>query len=390
MPKELIEECYKKSVKLLIDNSSNYGVLASSPQKNAVTRNYLSIFARDASICSLGMVASKNKHLVFLAKKSLRTLAKHQAHNGEIPNYVKPEKAYVDFWRLGSIDATLWWLIAVDFYDKNTSDKKFKKSLQSKITKAINWLSCQEHNNDYLLRQTEASDWADIMPRSGKVLYSNALWYKVKKEYNLFEKEKTAKNFNLLFYPFNNNKQELPKSDKATINAITKRKNFGDFYISFANYLYWGEDIDVFGNSLTILSDLSSITIAKKVTNFIDKQKKIAGFPNPVALRPIEENSKLWRQYMESHKQNYPYQYHNGGTWPFAACFFAMALKKSKQTKLAKEELEKIAELNKANKWQFNEWFHSRTGQARGMHGQSWNAGAFLLAYHYINNDIEF
>ena len=169
-----------------------------------------------------------------------------------------------------------------------------------------------------------------------------------------------------------------------------KKNNYGDFYISFAHYLYWGEDIDIFGNSLTILSDLSTGSIAKKVIAFICKQKRIAGFPVPATFRPIKENSGLWRKYMESHRQNYPYQYHNGGTWPFASCFFAMALNKSGQKKHAKEELEKIAELNKANNWQFNEWFHTKTGQARGMHGQSWNAGAFLLAYHKIYNNIDF
>lgn len=390
MPEQSTKECYQESIKLLIRNSSKYGILASSPQKNAVTRNYLSIFTRDASICSLGMVASKNQQLITIAKKSLQTLAKYQANNGEIPNYVKPEKSYVDFWRLGSIDATLWWLLAINFYDKYSEDKKLKKTLEAKITKSLNWLACQEHNNDGLLRQTEASDWADIMPRSGKVLYTNALWYKVKKEYNLFEKEKTAKNFNLLFYPFNNNRQKLPESDQATIKTIIKKKKIGDFYISFANYLYWGEDIDVFGNSLTILSDLSTRTIAKKIIHFIDKKKKLAGFPVPVTFSPIKEDSKLWRKYMESHKQNYPYQYHNGGTWPFAACFFAMALHKSRLKKEAKQELEKIAELNQANDWQFNEWFHTKTGQARGMHGQSWNAGAFLLAYHNLNGDINF
>ena len=390
MQNKTITDCYNKSIELLIKNSSKYGVLASSPQKKAEERNYLSIFARDASISSLGMIASKNPKLITIAKKSLKILSKYQANNGEIPNYVKPEENYIDFWRLGSIDATLWWLIAVDFYNKNTKDKHFKKLLKPKITKALNWLSCQEHNNDGLLRQTEASDWADLMPRSGKVLYTNALWYKVKKEYNLFEKEKTAKNFNLLFYPFNNNKQKIPKSDQATIEAILKKHHIGDFYISFANYLYWGEDIDVFGNALVTLAELNTRTLARKINTFLNTRKKLADFPVPVTFKPILENSKLWRAYMKSHKQNYPYQYHNGGTWPFASSFFAMALHKSKQKEEAKEELRKVAQLNQANNWQFNEWFHTKTGQAHGMHGQSWNAGSFLLAFHYLNDDVRF
>ena len=147
----IINECYNKSIELLLNNSSQYGFLASGKQKRAVTRNYLSIFARDASICALGAVASGNKKLISSAKKSLKILGKFQVHDGEIPNYVKPEKKYVDFWRLGSIDATLWWLIAIDFYDKNIADKNFKKSLDKKIKKAVNWLYCQENENDGIL-----------------------------------------------------------------------------------------------------------------------------------------------------------------------------------------------------------------------------------------------
>ena len=43
----------------------------------------------------------------------------------------------------------------------------------------------QEHQRFFLLQQNEASDWADIMPRSGFVLYTNALWYCVKRLYGI-------------------------------------------------------------------------------------------------------------------------------------------------------------------------------------------------------------
>ena len=41
------------------------------------------------------------------------------------------------------------------------------------IERAIHWLLAQEHQRFFLLQQNEASDWADIMPRSGYVLYTN-------------------------------------------------------------------------------------------------------------------------------------------------------------------------------------------------------------------------
>ena len=85
MEKKISKECYQKSVELLKKNSSSYGFLASSPQKKATLRNYLSVFARDASICSLGALASQDKKLIQAAKKSILTLARHQANNGQIP-----------------------------------------------------------------------------------------------------------------------------------------------------------------------------------------------------------------------------------------------------------------------------------------------------------------
>jgi len=116
--KKIIEGCYKKSISLLLNNSDSYGLLASAPSVKAKQKNYLSIFGRDASVCSLGMVASKNSKLISIAEKSLKNLAADQANNGQIPNYIKPETKTADFWYLGCIDATLWWLIAIKFFDE--------------------------------------------------------------------------------------------------------------------------------------------------------------------------------------------------------------------------------------------------------------------------------
>lgn len=57
------------------------------------------------------------------------------------------------------------------------------------------------------------------------------------------------------------------------------------------------------------------------------------------------------------------------------------ALGRSEQ---ARVQLARVAHANRANGWQFNEWFHGQTGEPRGMAGQSWNAATFLLARHAI------
>ncbi len=385
MKNNLIEQCQQKSIELLTKNSCKFGILASSLCARAQQRNYLSVFARDASICSLGMLTSGDKKLIHTVKKSLLTLGRFQARNGQIPNYVKPEINYINFWRMGCIDATLWWLIAIKYYEHYTGDKKFILQLKNKIKKAIIWLSCQEHPIDKLLIQNEASDWADIMPRSGRVLYTNALWYKVKILYKIKDAQTTKENFNAIFYPFDTPLDKFARHNQTTIKAILSLKK-KDHYLSFVNYLFWGDDFDVYAHSLAIVFDVITSKHQKRIVKNILEKRKLNNLPVPVLFNPISKKSKLWRRFMESHNQNYPYKYHNGGIWPFAACFFVLALAKIGERKQASTELEKIAYANSLNNWQFNEWLHGKTGKPMGMPGQSWNAGAFIFAKNVLDN----
>ena len=390
---KIIEECYKKSIILLLNNSNDYGLLASAPSDRAKQRNYLSIFARDASICAMGMVASKNLKLIAIAEKSLKNLAAYQANNGQIPNYIKPETKTTDFWYLGCIDATLWWLIAIKFFDRYSTKKSLLKNrLKQNIAKAISWLEAQEHQKFYLLEQNEASDWADIMPRSGYVLYSNVLWFWVKKLYKLKTINKTKKNFNFLFYPW----QKIPLSyfketrrAKKLINYIKNGHNKLPHYLSFVNYSFWGKETDVYANLLACLLDLPDKKLQAKIADCLQKEKNNSPLPIKTCFHPIKQNDKLWRPYMLEHKQNHPEQYHNGGIWPFISCLWPMLIHKNGGQNKAWPELKKVARANKLNNWEFNEWLHGQTGKPLGMAGQSWNAGMFLLAYHYLNNQIK-
>ena len=90
-----------------------------------------------------------------------------------------------DFWYLGCIDSTLWWLIAHRVSRCASQAARLEAQYAKQIRLALQWLLAQEHQRFFLLQQNEASDWADIMPRSGFVLYTNALWYHVKRLYRV-------------------------------------------------------------------------------------------------------------------------------------------------------------------------------------------------------------
>jgi glycogen debranching enzyme len=387
--KDYTEECYRESIKLLKENSSKFGILASAPSKAAKERNYLSVFGRDASICSMGMAVSGDKTLKISARRSLESLAKYQADNGQIAFWVKPEKKQSDFYYLGCIDSTLWWLIALKFYDKNTGENLSKK-FAKQIKLAINWLACQEHPKFYLLQQNEASDWADLMPRSGFVLYSNTLWYWVKSLYKLKNTKQTKEYFN---YIFDANKKLSAKiikenSHLKTLKSFIKPDKHNPSYLSFVNYAQAGYEVDVFGNILACLVGLADEKKSKQIIKYFVDQKANQPWPIKTVLKPIKQTDKLWREYMNRHNTiNRPQQYHNGAIWPFIGGFWTMLLSISDE-ELARIELARLAELNKKGDWEFREWFNGQSGRGAGMPRQSWNAAMYILAYNTSTSSV--
>lgn len=386
---DIISECYEQSLLLLKQNSSPHGINAASRSKKAIGRNYANIFGRDAAICVLGMIVSGDKELVQSARNSLLTLAKYQAPNGQIPKFVDPDKNDADFWYAGCIDATLWWLIAVKFYDNYFPERHINQKLEKNIRLALFWLGCQEHQSLFLLQQNEASDWADIMPRSGFVLYTNALWYHVKKIYAIPKIEKTKHFFRHIFCPF-----DKPVSEHRRASVMTHYIKNGmapsAFYLSFVNLTFWGPELDVYGNILSMLFDLSSDSRSLLRVKELIALKANEPLPVKSVHSPIRQNSPLWRLYMERHEQNFPYQYHNGGVWPYVAGFWVILLKNLKKDRLAQTELQRFAMTNQINNWEFNEWFHGKTGKPMGMQGQSWNAAMFILASHAVKGESFF
>src|SRR5436853_3960203 len=109
----LLDQCRGRALELLHENLTPHGILAAAPTPQAEARSYTRIFGRDAAICALAMELSADQRLQHGARAGLLTLARHQAANGQIPKYVDPVGGTADFWYLGCIDATLWWLIAI-------------------------------------------------------------------------------------------------------------------------------------------------------------------------------------------------------------------------------------------------------------------------------------
>jgi hypothetical protein len=380
----LVENCRVRSIALLKRNLSPAGILAATPSARAESRSYTAIFARDAAICALGMALSGDPALEREASTGMMTLAAHQAENGQIAKFVDVQRDEADFWYLGCIDATLWWLIAIALLDQ-LQGSALRKRLGVQIAQALTWLQCQEHPRFRLLQQNEASDWADIMPRSGFVLYTNALWYLTQKLYDVPYADETRRNANNLFHPFNNDVDEYRRARLLTHYVRRNARNH-DLYLSFVNFAFYGDEGDVFGNVLAILFGLADESAAHRILRALERAQVHAPYPVRVVCDPILEASFLWRPYMSRHQQNFAWQYHNGGIWPFVGGFWVAALAATGLHEAAQRELVKVARANEVGTWAFNEWLHGRTLAPSGMDGQSWNAAAFLFAHRVVQN----
>jgi hypothetical protein len=288
-----------------------------------------------------------------------------------------------DFWYLGCIDATLWWLIALAILDRRGQPRGLLRRYSKRVRLAIQWLLAQEHQRFFLLQQNEASDWADIMPRSGFVLYTNALWYFVKRLFAVPHADATLENFNGLFHPFSAKLAEYRRA-RLLNEYVLKSARDRDLYLSFVNFAFWGDEGDVFGNVLAVLMGLTDRRATQRTLDALAKARVSDPYPVRAVIRPIRHRSSLWRPYMARHRQNHSWQYHNGGIWPMVGGFWVVALAATGRREQAHEDLVRIARACAVKNWAFTEWLHGKTLAPRGMPGQSWNAAGFLMAEHAV------
>jgi hypothetical protein len=412
----LTSQCYKKSIDLLHQNSDKFGILAASVSPLAKDKHYLRLFGRDGSICALGLISAKNKNNLNLAKKTLLSLANVQSPKGQIPFSFDFKTRQKNYWTPGNLDSTLWWIISSLIYIRETKDKNFTKTVLPKIQKAFVWLSYQDQNEDGLLEQGEASDWADEMPNKGVVLYTNILWFKAlslvapltrgvgglnsplsqrgaRGDFYIPRSELVKNGINSILWQPNGKTSSYFKNSPYIKKFITTSTNITetkkDYFLNYFNHREFGVRCDVYANILAIIFGLASKNQSEKIINFILKNRLNKPFPVVVYYPPIKKKEKDWKNYMSHRDQNYPRQYHNGGIWPYVGGFWTCALKKVGKEKLAKDELEKVAKSNQINNWEFNEYFHGKKGKPMGVKKQSWNAGTFALAYNCLNGGFK-
>lgn len=338
---------------------------------------YEALWARDSMTTSIGACFIDTKFKDAFGK-SLELLSDNQSELGQIPNavgdYNKDRKSKVTF---NTIDSTLWYVIGNYVFSKAYNNKTLLEKFQKNIEKAFLWLRYQDPNEDSLLAQQPTMDWQDAFPHKyGRTINTHALYYAA-----------------LLM----SGQKELAEKIKKIINGDTE-KYLSLYDEKLGYYLPWAwknhdgdqekeEWFDTLGNLLAIVTGLATPEISKSILKHIEEKEINKPYPCKAIFPVIKPGDKEWKSYFSKCAAKDPYQYLNGGVWPFIGAFYVLALVKVKDFKKAEIELNNLAEADKLGRdadWEFNEWLDGKTGQAKGTPYQGWSAGAYVFAFECL------
>ena len=365
----LISRAKKAAIEVLLHNS--LGPFKGLPR--TAGWGYPEPYTRDLLISSLGVLASGNERLIKTLRRVLETLAKNQSQLGHIPSLVH------DGEDRGASDTTPLFIMAAALYRKVVGETDF---LEVALQKAMKWMEYQSPTNRFLVAQLPTSDWRDEQWVLGYGLYVNTIVYTYLR---LFGRDEQASNL-----------QET--MDRFTILAHEPHRHVHEglkvrnkpYYALWSYKVYRSERFDLLGNSLAIISGLASLSRAKQIISWTERETANLRESGDLAvdmppnlfpfIRPADPD---WMPRYD--KYNRPGEYHNGGIWPFICGFYVAALVAAGRYKLAQQKLLTLTELVRPAKearveFGFNEWIGARDCKPAGQDWQSWSAAMYLYA----------
>ncbi|GEJ47874.1 glycoside hydrolase 100 family protein [Chryseobacterium sp. ON_d1] len=316
----------QEAIEIIRKAITEEGILASAQQKD----NYARVWARDSMMAGYAGILIHDEEILTGLERSILTLAKHQAENGQIPSNVVNGKASYGT-HVGRTDATAWWIVTACEYLRITSDDALKSSLKKKIYQALSCLKTWEYNQRGLVYSPLGGNWADEYVTSGYTLYDNVLRYwalkNVSEAYNDPELKTVSENTkNLIQQNFCKNDSNAARYHE-TAYAKASAKPF--FWASL-NANGYDERFDLAGNALALLLDFE--IDMQDFSEFLrDMSNEFKHWMLPVFYPVIFPGDDDWRllenNYSYSFK-NQPYHFHNGGSWPIFLGWLCLGLKK--------------------------------------------------------------
>ncbi|MDI1316192.1 glycoside hydrolase 100 family protein [Flavobacterium sp.] len=383
---------YHKAIELLHRVSTPNGFLASAQN----TSNYKRVWARDGVICGLAALASDDKELIETFKSTLETLAGNQHKIGTIPSNVLISEGIteVSYGGLaGRVDAVTWFVIGICQYAIYKSDASYVAKYTIEIEKCLDLLDAWEFNNKHLLYVPLSGNWADEYITDGYVLYDQLLRIWALRSYNFFVKsdaiankiEKINKQLEINFMPSSTG----DKYHERAYNEV----QFQDYMPCSFSPSGYKTQFDAFANSLVVLLNIGSNEFQNTILNYANALAAETQLGLlPAFWQPIFENDEHWillRNNCKYEFRNFPYEFHNGGSWPMVNGFFGLALNTKGETNKVESLLAKINAANSIEDFSFYENFNTKTSKPNGVAFCAWSAAATVLLHQSVHTNFK-
>lgn len=383
---------YHKAIALLHKVSTKNGFLASAEN----TSNYQRVWARDGVICGLAALATADEKLIATFKNTLETLADNQHEIGTIPSNVliSEGKTEVSYGGLaGRVDAVTWFIIGVCQYAISQNEPEFVLKYKTQIEKALVLLNAWEYNNKHLLYVPLSGNWADEYITDGYVLYDQLLRIWALKSYNLFAKSEilSKKIIDITDQVESNflpNSLEEKYHEKAYQELV-----FNKYLPSSFSPSGYKTQFDAFANALVVLLKLGTKENQNQILEFassLASETKLGLVP--AFWPPVFQEDEHWNLLKNNCKyefRNFPYEFHNGGSWPMVNGFVGLAMLSQNQTDNVARLLEKINQANAIYDFSFYENFNTDTQAPNGVAFCAWSAAATILIHQSLHNNFK-
>ncbi len=330
-------------------------------------------YTRDLMIVALGALVTQNKELSASLCRTLEVLARSQSEHGCIASLCDvPED-------LGASDTTPLFLIALALYRKQAKRPRFLVKAEQK---AQRWMRYQSPGDGVIVAQQPTSDWRDEQWVEGYGLFVNTLTYASLK---LHGENARAEKLKLMMSQLDVRRAKSQSHVHRRLSQPNKP------YLSLWAYkVHADEHFDLLGNSLAILTGLTTLARSKQIVRWIEKEcaalrkKRLLAVDLPPCFFPYTQpGDPDWHPRYA--RYNKPGDYHNGGIWPFVCGFYVAALVAAGELRLAEKKLLALTELVRPARkakvsFGFNEWLSAQDGAVRGQDWQSWSAAMYLYA----------
>lgn len=383
---------YEKAIALLHQVSTANGFLASAEN----TSNYKRVWARDGVICGLAALASGDDKLITTFKSTLETLAQHQHKIGTIPSNVffSEDKIEASYGGLaGRVDAVTWFVIGICHYVYYTNDFEFLEKNKVALEKCFSLLDAWEFNNKHLLYVPLSGNWADEYITDGYVLYDQLLRIWALRSYNHFANEtQLSDKISNIKKQIEENFQPNTIGEKYHERAYNELDFKGYMPCSFSPSGY-KTNFDAFANSLAVILNIGTDTMQKNILQHatsLASENKLGLVP--AFWPPIFESEEHWNLLKNNCKyefRNFPYEFHNGGSWSMVNGFLGMALLSKLETQKATTILNKIKNANSLGNFSFYENFNTITEAPNGVSLCAWSAAAEVMLQQGLNTNFK-